>query len=219
MTIIPAGRSLVTPAARTSEEDRWGVQAFRLGPREICTAPPKERSKSTACTRVAFHRACQGPLGAHQRSPESMARGTVLRMTFTMLLTSFVWLWPVVGPVVTPFQAPEHTFGPGHRGIDIAGEEGDPVRAAHAGRISFAGLVAGVPTITIRNGPVATSYQPVHASLAVDAEVRAGDVVGRLGAHHGACTCLHLGVRVDGRYRDPLDFLRPRVVVKSPRAP
>jgi len=139
-------------------------------------------------------------------------------MTFAMLLSSLVWLWPVVGPVVTPFQAPEHTFGPGHRGIDIAGEEGDPVRAAHAGRIRFAGLVAGVPTITIRSGRVATSYQPVHASLAVDADVRAGDVIGRLGAHHDACTCLHLGVRVSGRYRDPLDFLRPRVVVKSPRA-
>ncbi|MFM8515382.1 MAG: peptidoglycan DD-metalloendopeptidase family protein [Actinomycetota bacterium] len=140
-------------------------------------------------------------------------------MMSAALLSAMVWLWPVAGPVVTDFQPPVHEFGAGHRGIDIEAEAGSLIRAAHGGSIRFAGVVAGVPTITIRNGPVSSSYQPVHASLAVDTEVQAGDGIGRLGAHHGTCTCLHLGVRVDGRYRNPLDFLRPRVVVKSPRAP
>lgn len=69
MTIDPAGRSLVTPVARTSEEDRWGVQAFRLGPREMCTAPLKGRPESTARARIPFHRACKGPPGGPSELP------------------------------------------------------------------------------------------------------------------------------------------------------
>ncbi|MBM3668653.1 MAG: M23 family metallopeptidase [Actinobacteria bacterium] len=156
---------------------------------------------------------------AHAEPQPAGVRGTVEPVTLTALLTSLVWLWPVVGPVVTPFQEPAHAFGPGHRGVDIEAEEGSSIRAAHDGAIAFAGLVAGVPTVTIRIGPIATSYQPVHSSRAVGAVVRAGDVIGRLGARHGTCTCLHLGVRVEGRYRDPLQFLQPRLVIKSPRAP
>jgi murein DD-endopeptidase MepM/ murein hydrolase activator NlpD len=140
-------------------------------------------------------------------------------MSLALLVSATVWVWPVSGPVVAHFQAPAHTFAAGHRGIDVKADAGDPVRAAHGGTISFAGMVAGVPTITIRNGPVASSYQPVYPSLTPNTIVEAGDVIGRLGAHHAACTCLHLGVRVDGFYHDPLGFLRPRVVVKSPRAP
>src|SRR5699024_12436901 len=42
------------------------------------------------------------------------------------------WRWPVPPPhtVVAEFRAPEHRYGPGHRGIDIAvPAEGAPVRA------------------------------------------------------------------------------------------
>lgn len=160
------------------------------------------------------------PTAAIPRRPRAPAYpGTVIPMPVAALLASLVWIWPVSGPVVAPFHAPEHAFGPGHRGIDIESVVDSPVRAAHAGTVRFAGLVAGVPTVTIRNGPVTTSYQPVHAAVPSGAVVQAGDVIGRLGARHGACTCLHLGVRADGRYRDPLHFLHPRLVLKSPRMP
>ena len=49
------------------------------------------------------------------------------------------WAWPVTGAVERPFAPPAHRYGAGHRGVDLAAPPGTPVRAAGAGRISYAG--------------------------------------------------------------------------------
>ena len=135
------------------------------------------------------------------------------------ILVGSVWLWPVVGPVVTPFSAPTHPYAAAHRGIDIAADPGSPIRAAHRGVVSHVGRVGGVPTITVRDGRMQVTYQPVDSALRVGATLEAGDLLGALGRWSGHCTCLHLGVRVSGHYRDPLPFFRAPIVVKSPRVP
>jgi murein DD-endopeptidase MepM/ murein hydrolase activator NlpD len=135
------------------------------------------------------------------------------------LLAALAWVWPVAGPVVTPFQAPSHAYGEGHRGVDIQAGPGSAVRAAHAGTVSFAGAVAGVATVSIRRGSVTSSYQPVHAIVSPGSHVAPGEVIGHLGRRHGHCSCLHLGIRMDGVYVDPLAFLRARTILKSPRSP
>lgn len=140
-------------------------------------------------------------------------------MMAALLLSGAVWVWPVPGALVTPFQPPAHDFGAGHRGIDIGAEPGTPVRAAHGGTVSFAGTVAGIGTVTVRNGRMLTTYQPVLPGVDVAASVTAGDVLGSVARPHTGCACLHLGVRVDGAYRDPLLFFRSTTVLKSPRAP
>src|SRR5215210_2909031 len=62
------------------------------------------------------------------------------------------WSWPTDGIVLRPF---DYGGGPytasGHRGIDIAGAAGAPVRSAASGRVSFAGsLPSNGRTVTIR---------------------------------------------------------------------
>src|SRR5699024_5003926 len=50
------------------------------------------------------------------------------------------WRWPLSPPrtVVAEFRAPEHRYGPGHRGIDIAvPAEGAEVHAVEAGTVRF----------------------------------------------------------------------------------
>ena len=133
------------------------------------------------------------------------------------LLAGAVWFWPVTGPVATPFQAPTHAFGPGHRGIDIVAATGAEVHAAHGGTVTFAGPVGGVGTISVRLGRVLTTYQPVHPGVTVGTRVDAGTPIGTLISD--SCRCLHFGVRIDGEYRDPLRFLRPTAVLKSSRMP
>jgi peptidase M23-like protein len=132
-------------------------------------------------------------------------------------------LWmPVTGAVVRGFDARAGPYGPGHRGIDIAAPVGATVRAPAAGRIGFAGPVAGTtwvsllvaPGVRVTLGPL---LDPVTAT-----RVRSRAFLGRVGPGHpagstagpraGLGATLHLSVRVDGVYVDPLAYLvdRPR---------
>jgi Peptidase family M23 len=121
-------------------------------------------------------------------------------------------LWmPVAGAVVRGFDARAGPYGPGHRGIDIAAPMGELVRAPAAGRVVFAGPVAGTTWVSVRIAPgVVATLGPVLEPAARAALVQERSPIGRVGPGHGAA--LHLGVRVDGVYVDPLPYLldRPR---------
>jgi murein DD-endopeptidase MepM/ murein hydrolase activator NlpD len=123
------------------------------------------------------------------------------------------WPWPVTGPVIRGFDPPTSPFGAGHRGIDIAVPLGTPIRAPEAGTVSFAGRVGGELFVTIdHGGGLASTYSWLSAI-----NVRKGDVValgqsiGSTGTGHPGSTIphLHLGVKLDGEYLNPLEVLAP----------
>jgi len=125
------------------------------------------------------------------------------------------YAWPLRPPpaVVTPFGAPEDPFGPGHRGVDLAGTVGQPVLAARGGTVVFAGLVAGQGVVSVQHDDgLRTTYEPLVPVVHAGAVVATGDVLGALAAGHRGCAsaCLHWGVRRDRlEYLDPLVLLRP----------
>ena len=134
-------------------------------------------------------------------------------------------LWmPVTGPLVRGFDARAGPYGPGHRGIDIAAPVGELVRAPTAGRVVFAGPVAGVNWVTLMAAPgVLVTLGPLLDPAVTATRVRSKAPVGRVGPGHAATRAgpatpatLHLSVRVDGVYVDPLAYLvdrpRPRLV-------
>ncbi|HVF53121.1 MAG TPA: peptidoglycan DD-metalloendopeptidase family protein [Actinomycetota bacterium] len=119
---------------------------------------------------------------------------------------------PVDAPIAASFVAPEVDWGPGHRGVDYRVPAGTQVRAAAAGAVSFAGMVAGTQAVTVDHGDGLAS---TYSSLS-EIHVRAGDRVGagawigRSGvAHEGGVEGLHFGVKVGGSYVDPLSWLAP----------
>jgi murein DD-endopeptidase MepM/ murein hydrolase activator NlpD len=126
------------------------------------------------------------------------------------------WAWPVLGPVLRAFDPPETPFGSGHRGIDIATPQGTTVLAAEAGEVTFAGRVGGELFLTIDHGDGLSSTYSWLSELIV----RRGDLVGRgapiarSGRGHPGSSLphLHLGVRRDGVYVDPLLLLGPASV-------
>lgn len=125
------------------------------------------------------------------------------------------YAWPLLPPpaVLAPFGAPDNPFGPGHRGVDLAGAIGQPVLAARGGTIVFAGPVAGLGVVSVQHDDgLRSTYEPVLPVVTAGATVAAGDVLGTLTAGHRGCpsTCLHWGVR-RGRldYVDPLVLLFP----------
>jgi hypothetical protein len=124
------------------------------------------------------------------------------------------WTWPVDEPaqVVRPFDAPEHRYAAGHRGADLAGTPGAQVRAAGAGRISYAGLLAGRGVVVVVHGDLRTTYEPVTADVAVGEVVVAGQSLGRLAPGHAGCAsaaCLHWGLRRGEAYLDPVQLVDP----------
>lgn len=134
-------------------------------------------------------------------------------------------LWmPVAGAVVRGFDARAGPFGPGHRGIDIAAPIGELVRSPAAGRVTFAGPVAGANWVSVLAAPgVLVTVGPLGDPVTTAAQVRSRTPVGRVGPGHELPTVgravpgreettLHLSLRVDGAYVDPLAYLidRPR---------
>lgn len=125
------------------------------------------------------------------------------------------WVWPVDGPrlVDRPFVAPAQPWSPGHRGVDLrAPAAGAEVRAVMAGVVHFAGVVVDRPVITIRDGQLLATVEPVEPLVAEGDRVVAGQVIGTLLPGHCAPAprggpCVHLGVRLAGEYVSPLLYL------------
>lgn len=125
--------------------------------------------------------------------------------------TDPVGVWPLhpQPDVVDRFDPPDQPWGAGHRGVDLAGSPGQPVRTALPGTVAFAGRIAGRGVVVVRHGDTRTTYEPVAAGegLAVGDQVAAGDVVGSLeltGSHCFPQACLHWGWLRGSTYLDPL---------------
>ncbi|WP_411577392.1 murein hydrolase activator EnvC family protein [Streptomyces sp. HUAS TT20] len=130
--------------------------------------------------------------------------------------------WPVgTRPsVVRGWEPPATPYGPGHRGVDLAAAPGTPVRSVAAGRVSFAGRVAGrgVVAVELAGTDLRTTYEPVRPSVRKGDEVAAGEVVGTLEPTGSHCksACLHWGLIRGETYLDPLSLLPPWLLNRGP---
>ena len=123
-------------------------------------------------------------------------------------------LWPRPA-VLRMFDAPSPNWNSGHRGVDLAGELDQPVYAAAAGTVVFAGELAGRTLVSIAHpGGLRTTYEPVRPAVRAGQLVDAGSAIGALITGHAGCSaaaCLHWGAmwgaasRAD--YVDPLGLL------------
>jgi murein DD-endopeptidase MepM/ murein hydrolase activator NlpD len=121
-----------------------------------------------------------------------------------------VGVWPLVPEpeVVRGFDPPDDPWGAGHRGVDLLGSPGQPVRSALPGTVTWAGVLAGRGVVVVDHGPTRTTYEPVDATVSVGDRVAAGDRIGRLGPVGSHClprSCLHWGwIQGADTYLDPL---------------
>lgn len=146
------------------------------------------------------------PASAHAAPPEADDR----------------WFWPSGDPVpiAASFDPPEVPWAAGHRGVDLAFGEGEPVRAPADGVVVYAGQLVDRTVISIRHaGGIRSTYERVDPLVSVGAAVVRGQVIGFLSTGRGDGV-LHWGAKFDDRtYVDPLLLVLGEPVLKPWDAP
>jgi murein DD-endopeptidase MepM/ murein hydrolase activator NlpD len=120
--------------------------------------------------------------------------------------------WPLDPVQVTRrFDPPPEPWLPGHRGVDLAGHEGDEVKAAAGGVVAFAGSVAGRGVVSILHPDgLKTTYEPVDPMVHEGTQIGRGSAIGVLEGGHAGCpveACLHWGAKRGETYLDPLSLI------------
>ncbi|WP_088829571.1 peptidoglycan DD-metalloendopeptidase family protein [Marinobacter sp. es.048] len=163
-------------------------------PRTPSRASPPKQTASTA-TKPAVTRA------PSKGAPLSSQTQTVARIE---------WRWPHVGTVIAGYS----TSGKVNKGIDIAGQAGDAVKAAATGNVVYAGnglLGYGNLIIVNHNEHYLSAYAHNRKILVQEGEdVKAGQVIAELGSSGAERPMLHFEIRKNGNPVDPVHYLPPR---------
>jgi murein DD-endopeptidase MepM/ murein hydrolase activator NlpD len=118
------------------------------------------------------------------------------------------FIWPVSGPITSPFGM---RWGTLHPGIDIGVPSGTPVHAAASGTVIWCGWMSGYGNLVMidhHNG-LATLYgHQSRIGVGCNEQVSQGQVIGYVGCT-GFCTGphLHFEVRLNGTPVDPIGYL------------
>ncbi|MGX2974070.1 murein hydrolase activator NlpD [Ursidibacter arcticus] len=124
--------------------------------------------------------------------------------------SSIKWQWPTQGRVIAGFSSAEG----GNKGIDIAGTKGQPVKAAAAGKVVYAGnaLQGYGNLIIIKHNDNFLSAYAHNDTIKVDEQdnVSAGETIATLGSTGTNSNKLHFEIRYLGKSVDPTRYLPKR---------
>ncbi len=118
------------------------------------------------------------------------------------------FIWPASGKLTAKFSEPNS------RGVDIAGQLGDPVVAAAPGRVMYTGTgIRGYgKLIVIRHQDGFNSVYAHNKEILVKEgqNVARGQKIGEVGETEADSPKLHFEIRQSGKPVDPLKYLPPR---------
>lgn len=117
------------------------------------------------------------------------------------------WAWPSQGPLLSRFQS----NGSLNKGIDIAGQLGQPVKAAASGAVVYAGrgLLGYGEMIIVKHDETYLSAYAHNSKLLVKEgdQVKVGQVIAEMGSSGTDRVKLHFEIRRKGQPVDPLLYL------------
>jgi murein DD-endopeptidase MepM/ murein hydrolase activator NlpD len=211
-------RAVVASETRTiavrTEQVRAVRDALLASERRLAAARSSKRqslveireSKAEYLHEAAGLEQASAALGASIRAAQASRSSYTAPSDSTPSAAGFIW--PVNGPVVSPFGM---RWGRMHAGIDIAVPSGTPIHAAASGRVVYAGWMDGYGNLVAvdHGGGLSTAY--AHQSsigVGVGQTVSQGQTIGYVGCT-GHCfgPHLHFEVRVNGSPVDPLGYL------------
>jgi murein DD-endopeptidase MepM/ murein hydrolase activator NlpD len=118
------------------------------------------------------------------------------------------FIWPVSGPITSPFGM---RWGTLHPGIDIGVPTGTPIHAAASGKVIWCGWMSGYGNLVVidHGGGLASLYgHQSRIAASCGENVSQGQLIGYVGCT-GFCTGphLHFEIRLNGSPVDPLGYL------------
>lgn len=201
--VVAAGETLYSIAWRYGLDYRELARLNRLDSRFTLRAGQRLALDASEAPAVAPAASPRRPLvtapSAPVRSPPPAASGA-----------PFTWQWPARGAIV-------QRFGSGHiphKGIDIRGNLGEPVTAAAAGTVVYAGsgLVGyGNLVIVKHNDRYLSAYgHNNHLWVVEGQQIKGGDRIADIGDSGTDSPMLHFEIRLDGQPVDPMSLLPRR---------
>lgn len=120
------------------------------------------------------------------------------------------WHWPAKGRIVEGFSVAEQ----GNKGIDIAGQKGQPVYAASSGKVVYAGsaLRGYGKLIILKHDDDYLSAYAHNDELRVKEgdSVKGGSVIANMGSTDAPDVRLHFEIRYRGKSINPMSYLPKR---------
>ncbi len=118
------------------------------------------------------------------------------------------WIWPATGKLVTG-----NSENPNLKGIDIAGQAGQPVVASAAGKVVYSGTgIRGYGKLIIvkHNATYLSAYAHNRDNLVKEGQqVAKGQKIAEMGSTDADQVKLHFEIRKHGTPMDPLKYLPP----------
>lgn len=117
------------------------------------------------------------------------------------------WIWPIRGRIAEGYSPARA----GNRGIDIAGREGDPIRASAAGVVVYSGDgIRGYGNLIIikHNDNYLSAYAYNRDNkVTLGTQVNKGQIIALMGRNNAGKPSLHFEIRKDGKPVNPLNYL------------
>lgn len=189
---------------------RWnGIGApYTIHPGEsLRLNPPRGQSAAASASKPSSTRATRP--AARPKAPVATAPKSAPRPP-PPASSKLSWQWPTEGRVVSPYSA----SASGKKGIDIAGREGQPVKASSGGEVVYSGgglRGYGQLIIINHNKNYLSAYAHNRKLLVKEGDrVRSGQQIAELGSTGTDRPKLHFEIRYKGRPVDPLRYLPRR---------
>ncbi len=145
------------------------------------------------------------PRPAASATPAPNGPAVVASNLATSTHDGIVWSWPASGKIIQGFN------GTTSKGIDIAGNLGDPVYAAAGGRVVYAGSELrgfGKLIIIKHNDDYISVYAHNNVMLVKEGEVvKRGQKIAEMGSTDAPRVELHFEIRLRGKSIDPVGIL------------
>ncbi len=177
---------------------------------------PSDSNTSTKSTKNVQTKVVKKPVatskkqayGSNTRREKSSINEPLSQGTFSQKISQ--WKWPNEGRIISLFSSKKQ----GNKGIDIAGNKGDLIRAAADGKVVYAGDVLrgyGRLIIVKHNDDYLSAYAHNDSILVKEQQtVKAGEIIAKMGDTEAKRVMLHFEVRFRGKSVNPLKYLPRR---------